>query len=95
MISKLMVPPLFDEVAIFTDLGQRIYKKGGFFLIFEPILQAGFSDKMLALCPCFWLFGCCTFTIYRKKWLSGKFIWTKVATSSLLFLHEIKNCRAK
>ena len=33
----------------FTNLGQGLSRKVGFFLIFEPILQVGFFDKMLAL----------------------------------------------
>ena len=34
-------------MAIFTNLGQSLSQKGGLFLIFEPILRAGFLDKML------------------------------------------------
>ena len=41
-----MVPPKW---LIFTNLGQGLSQKVGFFLIFEPILRAGFFDKMLAL----------------------------------------------
>ena len=51
----------------FTNLGQGLSSKVGCFLIFKPILGAGFFDKMLVLsmylCPCnncffrlFWLF---------------------------------------
>ena len=34
---------------IFTNLGQGLSQKVGFLLIYEPILRAGFFDKMLAL----------------------------------------------
>ena len=44
-----MVPPLSQEVAFFTDLGQRLSRKVGFFLIFEHIIRISFSDKMLTL----------------------------------------------
>ena len=44
-----MVPPLFQKWLILTNLGQGLSKKAGFFLIFEPILRAGFSDKMLGI----------------------------------------------
>ena len=33
----------------FTNLGQGLSKKVGFFLIFEPNLRASFLHKMLAL----------------------------------------------
>ena len=44
-----MVPPLFQKVDIFTNLDQGLSQNVGFFLIFEPILRAGFFDKMFAL----------------------------------------------
>ena len=34
---------------MFYNLGQSLSQKVGFFLIFEPILRAGFLEKMLAL----------------------------------------------
>ena len=34
---------------ISANLGQGLFKKVGSFLIFVPILRAGFFDKMLAL----------------------------------------------
>ena len=49
MIWGLMVPSLSQKVANFYYLGQCLSQKVGFFLIFEPILRAGFFDKMLAL----------------------------------------------
>ena len=49
MIWGLMVPPLSKRWLIFTNLDQGLSKKAGFSLIFEPILRAGFSDKMLTL----------------------------------------------
>ena len=33
----------------FTNFGQGLSSKVGFFLIFSPILRVGFFDKMLAL----------------------------------------------
>ena len=49
MIWGSMVPPLSQKVAIFTSFGQGLSSKVGFFLLFQPILQAGLFDKMLAL----------------------------------------------
>ena len=50
MIWGLMVLPLSQKVAIFfANFGQGLSSKVGFFLIFWPILQVGFFDKMLAL----------------------------------------------
>ena len=49
MIWGSMVPPLSQKVAIFTNFGQGLSSKVGFFLIFRPTLRAGFFDKMLAL----------------------------------------------
>ena len=49
MILGLKVPPLSQKVANFTNLGQGLPKKVGFFLIFEQTLRAGFFDKILAL----------------------------------------------
>ena len=40
-----MVPPLSQKVAYFSNLGQGLSQKVGFFLIFEPILRTGFFDK--------------------------------------------------
>ena len=69
----------------FTNLGQDLSSKVGFFLIFHPILQAGFFDKMLALSnkkSTFVLvsgfFGCCIFTILFKYYLKSRFL-TKTA----------------
>ena len=66
MIWGSMVPPLSQKVAIFTNFGQGLSSKVGFFLIFRPILRAGFFDKMLALSNkkstfvlISGLFGCC------------------------------------
>ena len=38
-----------QKLASFTNLGPGLSQKVGFFLIFEPILRAGFFDKMWAL----------------------------------------------
>ena len=46
----------------FTNLGQGLSQKVGFFLIFQQILRPGFLDKIgtlkheIHLCLCFWLF---------------------------------------
>ena len=45
MIWRLMVPPLSQKVANFYQLRSSV----GFVLTFEPILRAGFFDKVLAL----------------------------------------------
>ena len=57
----------------FTNLGESLSKKVGFLLPFEPILQAGFLDKMLALLSKKSAFvivsgfsGCCNFTVLPK-----------------------------
>ena len=44
-----MVPPLSQNWLFFTNFGKGLSQIVGFFLIFEPILLAGFSDKMLVL----------------------------------------------
>ena len=49
LIWKLMVPPVSQKVAIFTNLGQGLSETVVFFLRFEPFLLAGFSDKTLSL----------------------------------------------
>ena len=46
MIWGLMVLPLWLTS---TNLGQGLSQKVGFFLIFEPILRAGFLTKCRAL----------------------------------------------
>ena len=75
-----MVPPLSQKVAIFTNFGQGLSSKVGFFLIFGPILRAGFFDKMLALSNkkstfvlVFGFFVCCIFTSLLKYYLKGRF----------------------
>ena len=84
MIWGLMVPLLFQKVASFTNLGQGLSQKVGFFLMFEPILTADCFDKMLALSnkkSAFVLFsrsfGCCIFTILFKYYLKGSFLTEK------------------
>ena len=77
MIWGLMVPPLSQKMANFTNLGQGLSQKGGFFLILEPILRAGFSD---ALC----LFGCCIFTILSKYYLKGRFLTKKALLTTMI-----------
>ena len=42
-------PTFVPKVANFTNLGKGLSQKAGFFLIFEPVVRTGFSDKMLAL----------------------------------------------
>ena len=42
-----MVPPLSQKWLIFTNLGSGLSQKVGFFLSFEPMLRAGFNNKML------------------------------------------------
>ena len=49
MIWGSMVPPLSQKWLFFTNFGQGLPSKAGFFLIFLRILRAGFFDKMLAL----------------------------------------------
>ena len=46
---RINSPTFVPKGANFTNLGQGLSKKVGFFLIFEPVLRAGFFDKMLAL----------------------------------------------
>ena len=46
---ELMVSPLSQTMAIFTNLGQGLSQKVAFFLLFGPTLRAGFLDKMLPL----------------------------------------------
>ena len=84
MIWGLMVPPLSQKWLISTNLGQGLSQEVGFLLIFEPILRAGFFDKMLALSnkkSTFLLvsgfFGCCIFTILFKYYLKGHFLTKK------------------
>ena len=59
-------------------------KVGIFLIFFQPILRAGFSDKMLALSnkkSTFVLtsgfFGYCIFTILFKYYLKGRFLTKK------------------
>ena len=68
----------------FTNFGQGLSSKVGFFLIFWPILRAGFFDKMLALSnkkSTFVLisgfFGCYIYTIFFKNYLKGPFLTKK------------------
>ena len=84
MIWGSMVTPLSQKVAIFTNFGQGLSSKVGFFLIFWPILRAGFFDKMLALSnkkSTFVLisgfFGCYIYTIFFKNYLKGPFLTKK------------------
>ena len=49
MIWKLMVPPLSQKWLFFSNLGQGLAQKDGFFFIYDPNLEDGFLDKMLAL----------------------------------------------
>ena len=49
MIWGLMIPPLTKKLANFYQFKSRSVSKVVFFLIFEPILRAGFFDKMLGL----------------------------------------------
>ena len=44
----LMVPPLSRKVANFYKIRSRFVSKSWLFLNFEPILRAGFVDKVLA-----------------------------------------------
>ena len=74
----------------FTNLGQGLSSKVGFFLIFYPILGDGFFDKMLALSnkkTTFVLvsgfFGCCIFTILFKYYLKSRFL-TKTAPKTAI-----------
>ena len=68
----------------FTNFGQGLSSKVGFFLIFWPILRAGFFDKMLALSnkkSTFVLisgfFGCYMCTFFSKNYLKGPFLTKK------------------
>ena len=58
---------------IYSKWGQGLSQKVGFFLIFEPILWAGFFDKMLALSNKKFTFilvsGCCISIILFKYYL--------------------------
>ena len=85
MIWELMAHLCSKKWLIFTNLGEDLSKKVGVFLIFEPILRAGFFDKMLALSrkrstfvlvP--GLFDCCIFTSLFKYYSKGRFL-TKTA----------------
>ena len=80
MIWGSMVPPLSQKVAIFYRFVSRFVLISWLFLIFQPILRAGFFDKMLALSnkkATFVLvsgvFGCCIFTILFKYYLETRF----------------------
>ena len=80
MIWELLVTPLSKKGFIFTNLGQGLSKKFRFFFTFEPILSAGFFDKMLALSIkkstvvfVAGFFGCCIFTFLFKYYLKGCF----------------------
>ena len=44
-----MFPSLSQTWPFFTNLGQNLSQEVSFFVLFEPILRAGFLDKMLAL----------------------------------------------
>ena len=68
----------------FTNFGRGLSSKVGFFLIFLPILRAGFLDKVLALSnkkSTFVLisgfFDCCIFTILFKNVLKCRFLTKK------------------
>ena len=45
MIWGLVVPPLSQNWLIFTDLGQGLSQKVGYFLVFKSTLRAGFLAK--------------------------------------------------
>ena len=51
MIWGLMVSPLSQKWLIVTNLDHGLSRNVGFFFISEPILRAGFFNKMLALSP--------------------------------------------
>ena len=75
------VPPLITKVVFITNSGQGLSQKVGFFLLFEPILRAGFFNQMLALSnkkSTFVLvsgfFGCCIFTILFQYYSKGRFL---------------------
>ena len=77
---------LSQKWLIFTNLGQSLSQKVDFPLIFEPILRAGFFDKMLALSNKKSIFvfvsgflGCCIFTILFKCYSKGRFLTKKAA----------------
>ena len=79
-----MAPPLFQKASIFYQFGSSLSKKVGFFLLFEPILQAGFIGNILALSnkkSSFVLvpgcFGCCSLIILPKYYLIGSFFTKK------------------
>ena len=68
----------------FTNFGQGLSSKVGFFLMFWPTLRVGFFDKMLALSNkkstfvlISGLFGCCIFTILFKNYLKCCFLTKK------------------
>ena len=84
MIWGSMVPPLSQKWLFFTNFGQGLSSKVGFFLFFWPILRAGFFDKMLALSnkkSTFVLisgfFDCCIFTSLFKNYLKCGFLTKK------------------
>ena len=81
MIWGLMVPPSSQKWPIFTNLRKGLSQIIGFFLILEPILRAGFFDKILALSNKKSTFvivsgflHCCIFTILFKYYLKGRFL---------------------
>ena len=65
--------PIFvPKCGYLFNLGQGLSKEVGLFLLFEPILGGGFLRNVGSvkqeshLCPCFWLFSYCVFTILLK-----------------------------
>ena len=46
---KSMIPPLSQKKLFFSNLGQGLSEKYGFFFIFDRNLEDGILDKMLAL----------------------------------------------
>ena len=77
-------PTFVSKVAIFSNLGQGLSQKDGFFFIFDPNLEDGFFrtsffKQEIHLCACLWLFNCCTFTILPKYCLKSLFFTKKVS----------------
>ena len=73
-------PTFVPKIANFTNLGQGLSQKVGFFLIFfEPILRAGFFEKNVSSFkqenhgP----FSCCIFTTLFRYYLKGRFFTKK------------------
>ena len=93
----LMVPALSQKVANFYEFRSRFVSKVGFFLIFEPILQAGFFDKMFALSSkqsTFVLvsssFCCCFFTILCLKYhLKGRLLTKKAPSATIITIFTV------